>query len=59
MTVTKATSSKYQRQIKICPSNMPINARLSQTMLHRMHIMILIREQQQKHYAGLDESAVR
>jgi len=31
----------------------------SQTKLHRMHIMILIREHQQQHYAGHDESAVR
>ena len=31
----------------------------SQTKLHRMHIMILIREHQQQHCAGHDESAVR
>ena len=31
----------------------------SQTKLDRMHIMILIREHQQQHYAGHDESAVR
>jgi len=31
----------------------------SQTKLHRMHIMIIIREHQQQHYAWHDESAAR
>jgi len=52
--------NKVSTSIKIiCPSNVCAYMQDSQTKLHRMHTMILIREHQQQHYAGDDESAVQ